>query len=381
MSKTYYPVYKSSSGDVGVGTTSPTSQSNYRFLQVNGSVSAVIEATVGGTRIGGFDSTSSVLYVGTIGSYPVVFRTAVDEKMRISANGNVGIGTTSPAYTLQVGTGANSATARAAFLGGYTVFENSAGTGNPSITFNNDTDTGISNPASNTIVFTTNGSEKVRIDSSGNVGIGTSSPATKLHVEGNDIRLNTEGSYAEKSLYFRYSDNAKIMSDSYLTFLTSGTPTEKMRIASDGNVGIGSTSPSQKLDVNGTVKATSYLGDFKGRLVRTSTTQTITGNVALTIDVSAAYIHIITVQASGGTFGITGVTYNNRKTEPEVDEIILIFKWPASGSGSITISNIIGDTPAFNYGKATAVRLTSYKGTGGLWICEQIASNMDYTNL
>ena len=112
----------------------------------------------------------------------------------------------------------------------------------------------------------------------------------------------------------------------------------------------------------------------------TASTQTITGNSALTIDVSAAYIHIITIVASGGVFGISSVTYNNRKAGPEVDEIILIFKWPASGSGGFTISNTIGDIP-FNYGKATVSRLTSYKGTTGLWIAETVASNIDYTNL
>jgi len=74
-------------GDVGIGTATPTAQSNYRFLQVNGPVSAIIETTVAGVRIGGFDSTSNTLFVGTIGAFPIVFRTGVNEKWRITNAG------------------------------------------------------------------------------------------------------------------------------------------------------------------------------------------------------------------------------------------------------------------------------------------------------
>ena len=89
-------------GDVGIGTATPTAQSNYRFLQVNGTNSAVIEAMVGGVRIGGFDSTSSILYVGTIGAFPIVFRTGVNEKWRIT---NAGVLQSSTAQTIQTATG------------------------------------------------------------------------------------------------------------------------------------------------------------------------------------------------------------------------------------------------------------------------------------
>jgi hypothetical protein len=90
-------------GNVGIGTVAPTAQNNYKFLQVNGTTAAIIEAMVNNVRIGGIDSDSSSLYFGSIGSYPIVFRTAVVEKMRITAAGLVGIGTATPTTLLSVG--------------------------------------------------------------------------------------------------------------------------------------------------------------------------------------------------------------------------------------------------------------------------------------
>ena len=53
----------------------------------------------------------------------------------------------------------------------------------PSITFSGDTNTGVFAPAADTIGFTEGGTEAMRIDSDGDVGINTTSPETKLHVK------------------------------------------------------------------------------------------------------------------------------------------------------------------------------------------------------
>jgi hypothetical protein len=79
--------------NIGIGTTTPTSVTNYRTLQVNGTTNSLIESMVGGNRIGGFESNSSALFVGTVPSLPVVFRTGVTNRARITASGRFLIGT------------------------------------------------------------------------------------------------------------------------------------------------------------------------------------------------------------------------------------------------------------------------------------------------
>lgn len=115
-----------------------------------------------------------------------------------------------------------------------------------------DTDTGMWSPSSDAIALSTAGSERLRVDSSGNVGIGTSSPGFKLDIASGDIRLsNTYG------IRWGSSDQAFIFGDDGASggFLRFGVNSEWMRITDSGNVGIGTSSPGQTLQV---VNAGSY---------------------------------------------------------------------------------------------------------------------------
>jgi len=101
------------------------------------------------------------------------------------------------------------------------------------------------------------GSGQVFKDASGNVGIGTSSPAVKFHIAGTGNRAaridSTNGGSTALGFYAGATDIAGISANvgaANLVFAVSAT--ERMRIDSAGNVGIGTNAPSSKLMVEGT---------------------------------------------------------------------------------------------------------------------------------
>ena len=186
-------------------------------------------------------------------------------------NNRVGIGTSSPTSTLTVSDGTASGLTP---FGGTDLFLDSSssnylqfgsGTSSSSAIYFGDSADGdvggiIYAHASDAMSFRTNAAEAIRIDSSGNVGIGTTSPSEELHVyssnapvvlieaaAGNDSRLrlktpNDQIGYIE----FADSDDADTgeirydHSTNYMGFHTNGN-VERMRIDSSGNLLVGKT--------------------------------------------------------------------------------------------------------------------------------------------
>jgi len=116
----------------------------------------------------------------------------------------------------------------------------------------NDTNTGVFFPAADTVAIATGGTERARVDSSGNVGIGTSSPGAKLEVNAaaNYVSARVNSSTTTIDLYANSSSSAAgLYTDDAIPILFWNSGTERARIDSSGNLLVGTTSSSGLLTV------------------------------------------------------------------------------------------------------------------------------------
>ena len=149
---------------------------------------------------------------------------------------------------------------------------------------------------------TANGLENTQIfDNGTNVGIGTATPTQKLHVNGN-TRLGERVEMQPSRRIGAGLDFGNVIEagSGYLEFYNSGTgntslvnttefaaitlhtnDTERFRILANGNVGINTTSPTQKLDVNGTTQATAFRLSANNTAPSSSTATCTTGEIRI----------------------------------------------------------------------------------------------------
>ena len=258
---TYYDfLLQPHGGNVGIGTSSPVVK-----LQVDGTITStgVLTAYTSVPSINIGHNGDSAFIAATSGSganTPISFSVGNNnEKMRITAAGDVGIGTTSPSAKLHVSsTGETTLTVDSTSSGTARINLTGAGGGAGAIT---STTNGLYLYASgaNAITLNTNGSERLRVSSDGKVGIAVTSLTASLSIGSSSYDSNplTGIEYAQVTGGGRLDLKVQTWGTGSNYGLTTGLSVVTPGFdTADVRVGIGTTSPSQKLHVVGNTTIT-----------------------------------------------------------------------------------------------------------------------------
>jgi hypothetical protein len=176
----------------------------------------------------------------------------------------------------------------------------------PVITTTGDTNTGMFFPAADTIGFAEGGAEAMRIDSSGQVGIGTTSPGQKLDIGSGTLRIKNSIGDSSGLMLFQDTGDLSVMNNFYagaIAFQVNST--ERMRIDSSGNVLVGKTSTSGS--VAGINLVSNGVGEFIRNAERSLFINRLTNDGTL-VQFAQATIDEGSISISGSTVSYNGFT-------------------------------------------------------------------------
>ena len=435
-------IYINSSGNVGIGTTSPDSKlhvkegditiegyntSRYlRFIEPDGSFQ-------GGYV--NYDGASNILKIGVHHANDTNTANDTDAISIPRSSGNVGIGTTNPASqlgstkVLDISSSGNGEiildhtdAGVSSDIGLYSWNRNNDHLAHIKASCDGATDSAfISFHAQATGGSFTNAAsnERMRITSSGDVGIGTTSPDSILHIKETTPTVEIQADSIYPSSYIDFTNNtgavasriysysnpggqgldlsyesygttsnsSKIqLKNAFMYFLTAGSI--RATVGNNGNFGIGTTNPGEKLEVNGTVKATASTDAYKGYIKNTITctplmktantdynyipyNSTIFGTTPAYYNrMAAAYDgrvkKIILRHISGVTPTATGM-----KFKKEVNGIVSTTEYTATVTGGASTSftaiyNFANSDFTFSEGDSIGILAQTSGGTGGI---------------
>ena len=239
------------SGDASIGHASPTAILDVRRGDASGKIAEFHTSTGFGIELG---SSQSEAYIQAGSNQALLFNTNVsNERMRITSAGRVGVGTNSPDAPLHVEGASGTQLVVEATSGDFAQMDfKIGGTQKGAIWTYEATDLmGFFAPSGWGQNFYTNGTETMRLTSSGNVGIGDSSPSRALSTKSSSVTVGSFESTSASGGLISFVDpnttndvTVRVGSlGNNLVFQAGGT--ETMRLTSSGNMALGTTSANE----------------------------------------------------------------------------------------------------------------------------------------